>query len=786
MIDRPHLVVRPPLEGVDERTRVARVHVSPLHGHLARPEVLRLLGELERGEVGVHAIPPRLLQGRDDKLVERGVLRRFRLIPRAAELAHHPVLDPRTFLERRRLHQQLAVLLSRLRLDLLEPIFRRRVHHDPHAPGAEVQRDGAAELRRGARQEDLLDVRRDLLQDGRRGERVPVHHPYPQVGVLVHEQLTAAVQGFVFVQRAEADDLGTRRVRLQYGPLDLPVDVVELGLDEELESPSRGDPRRRVQVQEPVPVRGERLAEDSQQRDKRDAERQKGLQPPHALERLGAERSKRERQMEKREQLRAVRHEHHVRSLVRRSLAVDSLAVQLVAGRVVCPVRHVVNRHEEAEVHVHLGVVQGVVGRGVDEILHARDVHEPLGHELEVAVPDVVQQVEADEVRVEHRDGRAAKRPRPDEGDGEVGGVHDVLHEGMHGAGDGLGDERRVVVRVVPTVERVVVERPVQPIVDELGGPRVQQKELPHPHGVVLWEVVVAQVRHLVHQGHDDGLQDDVVVPVILPIDLLVVDPLRLNLRVLRHGVYPRERYPKLRVDVADGGDHEHVVRPVVGVVQAERGGRHERDEQEVLEAPHVLPRELIRGSRPERHVGLIRRRHVRAPAFSGPPAVEGGGACWTRRPDAGRPKARVPVVEVRSNTQGSGRAMCELLRAPIREGLDDRFGDGCVALPRVNLSHGVDIRALAAIDERDARRRSGRDCRECVRGEPARWLAAIRFLRRALRWARRRVLVRAVSGARIASLSTSIGAHRCHSLFIPAIRFVDVIFSLFLWSQDE
>ena len=142
-----------------------------------------------------------------------------------------------------------------------------------------------------------------------------------------------------------------------------------------------------------------------------------------------------------------------------------------------------------------------------------------------------------------------------------------------------------------------------------------------------------------------------------------------------------------------------------------------------------------------------------------------------TRRPDAGRPKARVPVVEVRSNTQGSGRAMCELLRAPIREGLDDRFGDGCVALPRVNLSHGVDIRALAAIDERDARRRSGRDCRECVRGEPARWLAAIRFLRRALRWARRRVLVRAVSGARIASLFTSIGAHRCHSLFYPCYQ---------------
>ena len=106
------------------------------------------------------------------------------------------------------------------------------------------------------------------------------------------------------------------------------------------------------------------------------------------------------------------------------------------------------------------------------------------------------------------------------------------------------------------------------------------------------------------------------------------------------------------------------------------------------------------------------------------------------------------------------------------------------MALPRVNLSHPVDIRALAAIDERDAGR-SGRDCRECVRGEPARWLAAIRFPGRALRRARRRVLVRAVSGARIASLFI-VGLTRCHSLFIPAIRFVDVIFSSFLWSQDE
>mmetsp|Transcript_12616 Transcript_12616/g.34717 ORF Transcript_12616/g.34717 Transcript_12616/m.34717 type:complete len:228 (-) Transcript_12616:215-898(-) len=227
-------------------------------------------------------------------------------------------------------------------------------------------------------------------------------------------------------------------------------------------------------MQQSVAVRGERLAEDSQQRDERHAQRQKRLQPPHALERLGAERSKREREVEQREQLRAVRDEHHVRGLVRRGFAVDGFAVQLVRARIVGPVSDVVYGHEEAEVHVHLGVVQGVVGWCVDEVLHARDGHEPLGHELKVAVPDVVQDVKADEVGVEHGDGCAAKRPRPDERNGKVGGVHQVLHEGMHGAGDGLGDEGRVVVRVVPAVQRVMVERPVEPVVTKLGGPRVQ------------------------------------------------------------------------------------------------------------------------------------------------------------------------------------------------------------------------------------------------------------------------------------------------------------------------
>jgi len=49
-------------------------------------------------------------------------------------------------------------------------------------------------------------------------------------------------------------------------------------------------------------------------------------------------------------------------------------------------------------------------------------------------------------------------------GDGEVSGVHEVLREGVHAARDWLGHEAGVVVAVVGSVQRVVVQRTVQPV----------------------------------------------------------------------------------------------------------------------------------------------------------------------------------------------------------------------------------------------------------------------------------------------------------------------------------
>jgi hypothetical protein len=78
-----------------------------------------------------------------------------------------------------------------------------------------------------------------------------------------------------------------------------------------------------------------------------------------------------------------------------------------------------------------------------------KEVRDPYREELKVAVADDVEHVEAEKVDVEHSNACTADSPCSQQGNSKVGSVHQVLHEGVHGSCDGLGNERSVVVRVV-------------------------------------------------------------------------------------------------------------------------------------------------------------------------------------------------------------------------------------------------------------------------------------------------------------------------------------------------
>ena len=87
VVDRTDFVELPVFERVQQRPRVAGVHLAPRKRHLARTEVLRPVGKLERRKIGVHAITARLWNRWYDELMERRAARRPTLILLSAVLA---------------------------------------------------------------------------------------------------------------------------------------------------------------------------------------------------------------------------------------------------------------------------------------------------------------------------------------------------------------------------------------------------------------------------------------------------------------------------------------------------------------------------------------------------------------------------------------------------------------------------------------------------------------------------------------------------------------------------
>lgn len=75
-----------------------------------------------------------------------------------------------------------------------------RTYQDSDLPPAEVERDRSAELGRCAGEEHLLHVAWDLVEDHGRREGVAVHHPYPQVRMLAHEQRATPIECFILLK----------------------------------------------------------------------------------------------------------------------------------------------------------------------------------------------------------------------------------------------------------------------------------------------------------------------------------------------------------------------------------------------------------------------------------------------------------------------------------------------------------------------------------------------------------------------------------------------------------
>ena len=145
------------------------------------------------------------------------------------------------------------------------------------------------------------------------------------------------------------------------------------------------------------------------------------------------------------------------------------------------------------------------------------------------------------------------------------------------------------MVGVVSRVEEVVVQRAVEPVVEELDGPGVEQRDEE--------EAVGAPERRVLAAGHVEGAQveedaaeEDLVVPVALPVHLLELDaPVRHDLPPAPRVLHAGRRDPRL----------------VVGRPEEQR--REDGQVPRVRRAPPLGRRQVPPVQNPRRHKQVLR-----------------------------------------------------------------------------------------------------------------------------------------------------------------------------------
>ena len=142
----------------------------------------------------------------------------------------------------------------------------------------------------------------------------------------------------------------------------------------------------------------------------------------------------------------------------------------------------------------------------------------------------------------------------------------------------------------------------MQPVVHELSRANVKPQKLPHACLVVQREATVSKVWKIVDESCSVELQDEEIIPVVLTIDLFVLNPVCLYPCMFRQGMNSRQTDEHLSNQIATGCDRHHVKAPVISIIISRGGCPDERSQQQILERTHSGPRPLVQHSRIRRH----------------------------------------------------------------------------------------------------------------------------------------------------------------------------------------
>ena len=157
-------------------------------------------------------------------------------------------------------------------------------------------------------------------------------------------------------------------------------------------------------------------------------------------------------------------------------------------------------------------------------------------------------------------------------------------------------------------------------------------------------QILAVQVWQHVDGGRHVGLQNDVIVPIVLPINLVEINALFLDSCPARDVVVAREEMPDVRLEVAQCSYHAHVVAPPIRVVLTRGREVRKRQKQHIFIVPHRLPRKL--GHHARRRGSFLRRlfslrtrnsRQNHALSETRPPTLQQRASCRCQEAPASR-----------------------------------------------------------------------------------------------------------------------------------------------------
>jgi hypothetical protein len=144
----------------------------------------------------------------------------------------------------------------------------------------------------------------------------------------------------------------------------------------------------------------------------------------------------------------------------------------------------------------------------------------------------------------------------------------------------------------------MMMKCPMQPIIDKFGRTDVPHQHLIQALLVEEWKITVSKIRHVMDGGGDIYLQQNIIVPMILAINLGKLNALVLDACVFGNGMHPTDSQKELCNQITQCHNGQHVKTPVIRVILSTQDSVGKGCQQDIFVIAKIFPWKFVQQTR--------------------------------------------------------------------------------------------------------------------------------------------------------------------------------------------